>query len=444
MQDTIAAIATPPGEGGVAIIRISGPDAQHVLASVFSGGGEFEHAKMCYGAFVGGSGTIDVGYAVMFYAPKSFTGEDVAEIHCHGGAVGAGMILDAVMAKGARPAQPGEFSKRAFINGKMDLTQAEAVCDYIGASSEQAARQALIQMEGGLRERIAELQDELTDLLAETEAAVEYPDEDLEDEITKDALPVLAALIEKTGALANTYKAGRIIKEGLNVAIAGKPNVGKSSLLNALCGRERAIVSHLPGTTRDTVENTFFARGLAVNLVDTAGIRGTDDIIEVEGVKRSVAAADSAALVLFVADMSREWDGQDDFALGSLNRDKGDILMVYNKSDLCEKRDMGSGAVRVSAKTGEGIGELKDILYKRALEDARGESLVIINARHANLLKTAADAMKDAYAALREGVDMDCVTIDINAAWQALGELTGKTASEDIIDRIFERFCLGK
>ncbi len=451
INDTIAAIATPPGRGGVAVLRISGPKAQDILRDVFSKTGEYEANRMYFGKIKNGGETLDSGYAVLFRAPRSYTGEDVAELHCHGSVVGISRVMELLMSRGARLAEPGEFTKRAFVNGKLDLTQAEAVCDYIGAVSGAGAKSSARQMEGALKQKLLACQSELTDLLAEIEAAVEYPEEDLELEITDSALPKVEKLRDEILALADTYTRGRLVREGVNVAIAGKPNVGKSSLLNALAGSERAIVSDIPGTTRDTIEHAFELNGIAFNLVDTAGMRITEDIIESEGVKRAEMALNKADLVVLLLDICKKLDENDHFVCERLKDMKDRVIPVWNKIDACESRSetaLPEGlehikAQFISAKTGEGVDKLKNRLSEFAgAEEA--QSIIITNARHSELLKKSAAHLNDAAEALKAGMDMDCVTIDLNLAWTALGGLTGNTVSEDIVDRIFSKFCLGK
>lgn len=449
-NDTIAAVATPVGTGGLAVIRISGPEAETVLMRVFPHG-PFAHGQMVYGSIKRQGELLDMAMGVLFRAPKSYTGETVAELHCHGSAVGVQNVLDYVVACGARPAEPGEFTRRAFLNGKMDLSQAEAVCDFISASSRAGARASLGHLAGKLKERVLVFQDALTNALAQVEAAVEYPEEDLEDGITRDLLPVFQKMREEILALAATFRQGRLAKEGLRVALAGKPNVGKSSLLNTLTGMDRAIVTDIPGTTRDTIEQSFELNGILIHLTDTAGIRRTEDFIESQGVKRSENAINESKLAIFVLDGSSEITQEDKDVMRALKKSEVDIIVVLNKSDACErlseegvKAAFGVPPLRISAKTGEGLDELKQRIVDYAKQDATGESVLITNERHLFALNRAADEIGDAIRALEEGMDMDCVTIDLNAAWASLGEITGKTVSEEIIDRIFENFCLGK
>ncbi|WP_066645519.1 tRNA uridine-5-carboxymethylaminomethyl(34) synthesis GTPase MnmE [Christensenella timonensis] len=451
-EETIAAIATPPGTGGVAIIRISGPQAKDVLRRVFSRG-VFEHARMYHGRIVRDGELLDEGMAVFFRAPHSYTGEDVAELHCHGSLVGLRGVLDFVFASGARPAQAGEFTRRAFLNGKMDLTQAEAVCDFISASSKAGAKASLRQLAGGLKDTVSAFQSELTDLLAQVTAAVEYPEEDLEHEITADALPLIGKLKKSIGQLADTFEQGRVLKEGLDVAIAGKPNVGKSSLMNALLGHERAIVADVPGTTRDTIDQSFYIDDIRINLTDTAGIRNTDDFIESKGVERSKNAVETSKLTIFVLDAAEGISAEDQDVFETLKNSEADVLVVLNKLDASERlteKDVLSQFLAypvlcVSAKTGEGMEALRAWLYQYALKDqTSAEGTVITNLRHRYALLDAAAKLGEAQDALEHGMDMDCVTIDLNGAWMSLGEITGNTVSEEIIDRVFENFCLGK
>ncbi|MGI6152505.1 MAG: tRNA uridine-5-carboxymethylaminomethyl(34) synthesis GTPase MnmE [Christensenellaceae bacterium] len=453
VNDTIAAVATPPGTGGVAIIRISGSKAHDVLKKVFSKKSGYTHGQMYFGSIKSKGVLLDEGLAVLFFAPRSYTGEDTAELHCHGGAVGVRNVLQYVYECGARPAQPGEFTRRAFLNGKMDLTQAEAVADYISAVSEAGAKMSMKQLEGKLKTIVTGFQERLTDLLAEVNAAVEYPEEDLETEIADSSLPVLERLLMEIRNLSVTFDQGRVLRHGLDVAIIGKPNAGKSSLLNRLVQADKAIVADVPGTTRDVVEQSFYIDGILINLKDTAGIRRTNDTIENEGVKRSKNAANDSKLVIFLLDEQAGIDGEDQRAFESIEKNGDDVIVALNKIDLSERRSesieipaiFGNDVLRLSAKTGEGIESLKKRIYAYALADhAADEDMLITNERHRYLLDAAAGHIDEALAELKGGMDMDCVTIDLNAAWSALGEVTGNTVSEDIIDRIFEKFCLGK
>jgi len=450
MEDTIVAPATAVGVGAISVIRVSGPLSGQIARTVFDNHEKLKHAMMVHGRIVCGGRCIDDVMAVYFAAPASYTGEDSFEVYCHASAPGTYEIIRCILAAGARPAASGEFTRRAFLNGKMDLTQAEAVCDFIGATSDAGARAAQAQLQGGLKEKILSYQDRLSDLLAEVQAAVEYPEEDLELEITQKAAPYLRALSGEIEALAETFADGIVAKDGLLTTIAGKPNVGKSSLLNALAGSERAIVTERPGTTRDTVDHALSIGGVLFRLTDTAGIRKTEDEVEEMGVRRSLAALSCAQLTLFVLDASAPADQED---MDAFAHATGEKLLVLNKTDL--PRRMSEEDVRtrfgshpvilVSARTGEGIEALRLQMAAFAGTDARAaENLMVTSARHQGLLISAAAHIGDALSALAKGVDMDCVTIDLESAWADLGAVTGNTVSEEIIDKIFSKFCLGK
>lgn len=451
-EDTIAAQATPAGSGAIAVIRMSGSRSKEIIDRIFDRSEKLSHALMVHGNIVSNGRRVDEVMAVYFAAPASYTGEDSVEIYCHASAYGVYDILKCTTDNGARIAQPGEFTRRAFLNGKMDLTQAEAVCDFISASSDAGARAAQFQLQGRMKRTISGFQDSLSDMLAEIEAAVEYPEEDLEFSILEKAVPYLEKLHADIRKLADSYETGRIIKEGLWVVIAGKPNVGKSSLLNALSGQERAIVTARPGTTRDTVEQTISVGGVAINLTDTAGIRTAADEVEALGVKRSVDAVRNAQLTLFVADASKPLDGDD---LEAYRHVAGDAVIVLNKTDagqIVSEDDIrrkfgecGYKVIPVSALTGNGIEVLRNALYDFAVADkTAAEGVIVTNIRHRDLLFLAANHIRDGLDALAAGVDMDCVTIDLNCAWADLGGITGNTVTEEIIDRIFDKFCLGK
>ncbi len=443
-NDTIYAPATPGG-GAIAVVRISGKEAHRVLEAVFSGAGRLAHAAMRHGIIEYGGRRIDDAMAVKYCAPRSYTGEDMAELFCHGGRAVLSGVLDALSAAGARLAQPGEFTRRAFENGKMDLSAAGAVMELIGASSEAAAQSALRQLSGGLAQRIETMQKLLTDALAIIEAGIEYPEEDIEAEVKRDALPRIREAMVQAERLAETFVAGRVLKEGYTVAIAGRPNVGKSSLFNALLGKERAIVTSAPGTTRDTVDDCILKGGALLRLVDTAGIRTGADEAERIGIERAKDAAREADLTLFVIDRSAGIRPQDKEVFAGLS---GSIFTVLSKSDLegsttaQQAREIfGCDAVEVSALTEQGIDALLAMIQPP--QPGEADDVVITNERHARCLKAAAQSLETAIAAF-DTADLDCVTIDIKEAWERLGEITGVTATETIINEIFDTFCLGK
>ena len=446
---TICAIATAPGNAGISIIRMSGDTSLVILQRVFSKK-QLEPRVMTLGTISDGE-PIDRVLAVYFAAPASYTGEDMVEIHCHGGMIVTKQILDLLLKNGAQPAEPGEFSKRAFLNGKMDVSQAEAVSELISSLSEKSAKMSMRQLSGELGSKVSKMQDELTDVLASIHTALAYPEEDLEESIISDAIEKSDSLLDEIRSLIDSFKRGKLMREGAKVAIAGKPNVGKSSLLNAILGEQRAIVTHIPGTTRDVISEYYNIRGLPIQLVDTAGIRKTDDMVEKIGVERSIEALNTADITLLIFDASKELSEQDvEIALKA--KSQGEVIAVLNKSDLEPKLSAKEISDKlnlephlISAKTGEGVDALLDEMYVSIMsDDALAEGVTITNARHAAALKEAASALESAKEGAELGVDLDCVSIDINDAWSALGKITGVTLSEEIVDRIFEKFCLGK
>lgn len=452
-DDTIAAIATPVGTGGVAIIRISGPEAAEVLEKTAPAHKDAQPGMMVFGPIMDGETKVDEGYSVFFAAPHSYTGEDTAELQCHGGQVVTGEVLAAVIHAGARPAEPGEFTKRAFLNGRMDLSQAEAVGDLIGAVGVAAAEVAQRQIGGQIKRRLEDIQSRLADMIAEIEADLEYPDEDLEEteapNFTWDLEQMRSELLE----MAESWNVGRVLKNGLRVAIAGAPNAGKSSLFNALCGGDKAIVATVPGTTRDVLETTIATvDGTILELVDTAGIRHTDDPIETEGVRRAQQAAQESDLILYVIDGSTELHDEDVQHCQNLRSDGRDIICILNKSDLeravPEKiftARYGTPLLPVSVLTGDGLEVIKKLLYAKAGGPALSEDRVLItDLRQKEHLEKAAEHLDEAMAALHGQSAFDLACVDLRSAWVELGEIVGNTASEEIIDRIFSKFCLGK
>lgn len=452
MEDTICAIATAAGDAGISILRLSGSRAKQVAESVFKTRSELTPRYFALGKVMDGNTMIDQALGVYFAAPASYTGEDVFEIHCHGGQVATQLTLELLLKSGARPAEPGEFTKRAFLNGKMDLSRAEAVADHIGALSEEGAKSAARQMAGALSKKTTALQDALSDIIAEMEAGIEYPEEDLEDEISGEALPKVRALYGQITDLVQSFRQGKLVREGIEVALCGKPNVGKSSLLNAIFGEDRAIVSEIPGTTRDIVAGRYLYRSLPLRFLDTAGIRQTGDQIERMGVERSRAAIETASVAVVLVDGSAPLTEEDRGAIALAKSSPAEVLPVINKSDLpgfgvaAEVEALaGSAPICISAKKQEGIEALLEAIYVRAVGSAQLlEGVLITNARHAHALRAAAEALCSAAAAMERREDLDCVSIDLNEAWARLGEVTGQTVSEEIIDRIFSKFCLGK
>jgi len=444
-NDTICAISSPPGVGAIGIIRISGEKAIEILSKVFVSKTEFLSGYMRHGFIVRKGEEIDEVMAVGFEGEKTYTGESMAEIFPHGGRMPMMQVLSAVLDAGARAAEPGEFTKRAFLNGKMDLSEAEAVMDFIGSVSELSAKTAFDQLEGKLSDKIEGMQSSLTDMLAMIEAGIEYPEEDLEREIKNKCVPKIVDLIFDGKKLEETFESGRYLKEGFNVCIIGKPNVGKSSLLNALIGKEKSIVTHIEGTTRDVIEELFDIKGVPVRYFDTAGIRESEDIVESIGVDRSFRAIEKADLVLFILDASEKKDERDDRILERIKEKH--IVLVLNKSDknvIIPDYEI-TERVTTSAITRDGIEELEEKIYTSAIKNQEtAEGIIITNERHRQILISFVESLVAAKDAFEADMDLDCVSIDIKDAWNHLGEITGVNVSEEIINRIFENFCLGK
>lgn len=469
-EDTIAAVATPAGRGALSIVRVSGPRAREILAAVFAGG-EWPARQVKYGKVRHGDLVVDDGMAWWAAGPETFTGEDVAEFTGHGGPHVTARVLEAFLAAGARPAEPGEFTRRAFLNGRMDLAEAEAVADVIAASTDDALRVARRQLEGGLSERIAAHREETLDALAHVEATVDFPDEDLHP----DGNEVIAARFDAVAAAAETlaasFRRGRLLRDGARVVLAGRPNVGKSSLMNALSGTSRAIVTARPGTTRDTLEEGIEIGGIPVVLVDTAGMREVPDAdgpgeAEAEGVRRSRAATASADLVLIVHDAAAGFEPEDREIVRAVMGRPG--ILIANKCDLAppapegpwadgtEAADGGTlpalaslaaaDALRVSARTGEGLDALKARI-RECLQGGRAvdaDDLVVTRARHAEALGEAARFLRAAAVAARRGESPDLIASDARRGLDALGAIVGAVSTEDLLGRIFERFCVGK
>jgi tRNA modification GTPase len=455
MTDTIAAAATPPIPSAIGILRLSGPKAGETAAAVFrpaAGGSLLDKPprKLIYGALLDKNGApIDQVLATWSPGPGTYTGEDTAELQCHGAPAVLALGLEALFAHGARQALAGEFTRRAFLNGRMDLAQAEAVIDLIDADSAEAARNAYGQLTGALSRRVDAIYDGLTDVLAHFHAVLDYPDEDI-DPFTADTLrSALAQARTGLEELLATYDRGSLLSEGVPCAIVGRPNVGKSSLLNALLGYERAIVTHLPGTTRDTLEERVRLGGVLLRLVDTAGLRAAHDPVERLGVDRSRAALKRARLALLVLDGSQPLTAEDEAAIQAAQAARL-LICVVNKSDLPLALDLGALAQRfprlcpVCAATGAGLEELEAQIA--ACFPAGGEEAgsLLTNARQQEAAARARACVAAALEGLERGVTPDALLTDAEEALSALGELTGRTVREDITQRIFSRFCVGK
>ena len=446
-MDTIAAIATAAVPSAVGILRISGENTLRVLDRLFvPAGGKPMSAqsarRMVYGAVRDAGGrVIDRALAVRFDAERSYTGESSAEVHCHGSPVVLNEALAAAFAAGARQAKPGEFTQRAFLNGKMDLTEAEAVVDLIDAESAEAARNAAAQVDGALRRLAEDAYGKLLDIASRFYAVVDYPDEDVEDASPAEVDATLGAAEAALADLLATYSRGRVLKNGVAAAIIGAPNAGKSSLLNRLAGYDRAIVTPLAGTTRDTVEEKALVGGVLLRLIDTAGLRETDDAVEKLGVERSRSAIREAELILALVDGSRALSAEDDAVLALAAASGKPWLLLRTKRDL--GGDNGDG-IALSNITGEGFDELEAAVAKLFPVLPPQGGTLLTNARQAEAVTRALTSVRAARAALRGGVTPDAVLTEVEAASSALGELTGRTAREDMVSRIFERFCVGK
>jgi len=452
-EDTIAALATAPVKGAIGVIRISGEKTADVVGKVFNGKREPEEnpREMIYGDFLGADGAVlDRGLAVFFKAPASYTGENSAEFYCHGSPTVLGEILNALYHAGARPAKPGEYTRRAFLNGKMDLTQAEAVIDLIDAESAQAAKNAVAQLEGVMGAAVSKARAPLLDIASEFYAYVDYPDDEIEtEEITRTA-NVLGEVEAKLSELAASFERGRLLRDGITCAIIGRPNVGKSSVLNALLGYERSIVTDIAGTTRDTVEEIFSLGGIRLRLIDTAGLRKTEDVVEREGVERARKAWKSAELVLAVFDGSAPLSEEDVEILKNMQGLKA--VGIINKKDLaCAvdtseiEKHFGGRCCVVSARDKAGFEAVKkQISDIFAVENIPCEGETVTNPRHAAALRCAVEHIVSARMALESGLTPDVAVGDVEQALDALEELTGQRASDQVLARIFERFCVGK
>lgn len=447
-RDTIAAQATAAGEGGVAIVRVSGTDCLRIISRVFraKNGKPLENRVLTYGYVMEDGGVADEAMAVLMRAPHSYTREDVAEIHCHGSQALVGKILRLLMAAGARMAEPGEFTYRAFLNGRIDLAQAEGVMRMIRAGSERAMRSAVRQMEGGVSAFVRTAREEITSLLAAMAAAIDFPDEVEETQTAREVTAACKAIAAKLAAACDA-RAGRIEDEGLRVVLCGRPNAGKSSLLNALLGGERAIVTDIPGTTRDTLTEAVQIGGVRVLLTDTAGLRETGDAVErigVERAKKALAEADVRALVLDSASSLTEEDKAALFGLAPqmIVLSKGDLAQRLTAADV--RAAFGDvPMVTVCATRGEGMEALRDALTAFVPADG-AESSALSQARHVEAAGRARATLCDAVTAIEDGMPLDVAAVDLSAALDALGEITGETMSERVIDEVFAKFCVGK
>jgi tRNA modification GTPase len=459
-MDTIAAISTPMGEGAIAIVRMSGPEALAIADKVYKGPrgkrlSSVDSHTINYGHIVDPE-TEKVVEEVMvsvLKAPKTFTREDIVEINCHGGLVTVNQVLQLVLREGARLAEPGEFTKRAFLNGRIDLSQAEAVMDLIRAKTDRAMNVAMNQMEGRLSSLIKRLRAEILETLAHVEVNIDYPEYDDVEEMTHKMLIEKATKVKKEiEALLTTSEQGKILREGISTVIIGRPNVGKSSLLNSLVHETNAIVTDIPGTTRDVIEEYVNVRGVPLRLVDTAGIRETEDIVERIGVERSRQVLKEADLILLVLNYSESLSDED---IKLFEATKGmDIIVIVNKTDLEQKLDLdrvrelagNQPVVTTSLLKEEGIDELEEaiqsLFFTGAIES--GDLTYVSNTRHISLLHEAKRAITDALEGIENDVPIDMVQIDLTRCWEVLGEIIGDAVHESLIDQLFSQFCLGK
>ena len=455
-QDTIAAIATPPGEGGVAIVRVSGNDAQKIAEKIFVRSRGDNRGLRSHTLYHGkihdpkNGCALDEVLVTIMRQPRSYTGEDVVEIHCHGGAFLVRQILEVVLTQGARQAEPGEFTKRAFLNGKVDLAQAEGVLDLIRARTVKGVNLALEQASGELSKHVSELREDLLNIIVQVEAAIDFPDEEIELLQRQQLIDKISALADKLSYISGTYNWGRLFREGAKVCICGRPNVGKSSLLNALIGVDRVIVAASPGTTRDVIEESISLGGLPAALWDTAGLRETYDPVEQIGVDlahQHLSRADAAIVVL---------DGsvsltKEDFSVLEAVRDKKRLIAV-NKSDLPQRvtfeaissYDKNVATCLVSAKSYDGIERLKQTLREVILDHAVQPSFAVTNVRHHSALIRGRDSMLRAMSTASENLPAEFIAMDLNEAREALEEIVGVINNDDLLERIFRDFCIGK
>ena len=455
--DTIVAPATASGTASINIIRISGKDAVNIGEKIFmpkiaKNRLSQNPRKLIYGHIVHNEKTIDEVMACYMNAPHTFTCEDVVEINCHGGKKSVEEIISIILTSGARLAENGEFTKRAFLNGRIDLSQAESVIDIINAKSSKAFENAQKQLQGKLSKRIFDIDNTLKKSLAQITVAIDFPEEDVPEVTRQELTSDLDYCIENLQKLEKTYKDGKIISDGINIAIIGRPNVGKSSLLNELLEENRAIVTDIAGTTRDIIQESLSINGLCVNLVDTAGIRDTSDVVEKIGVERSISSIENADIILLILDNSTEISNDDINLIEKLQQKQ--YIVLINKSDLNSKLNINhipdfidkNNIMNISAEKKEGIEQLKEKIYSMAIsyEDENTNSIMLTNSRHYALIQNTISSLKDAKTAILDDVELDIVETDYKDALQYLGEITGESVSESLLDTIFSQFCIGK
>ena len=456
MFDTIAAISTPRGEGGIGIVRISGDRAIEILGKIFRPKSEKEikelrNFSINYGKLYNENNElVDEVLVSIMKGTKTYTAEDIVEINCHGGYLITEKVLELVLRFGARHAEQGEFTRRAFVNGRIDLTQAEAVMDLIHSKTDKSISLSLDQLRGDLKSQIAHLKKLLLDVAAHVNVVLDYPEEGIDDPLPDNLVDNLETVMNTANELILSYDKGKMIKEGVKTAIVGKPNVGKSSLLNALLREERAIVTHIAGTTRDIIEEVINIKGIPLVLVDTAGIRKTDDIVENIGVEKSFEQIEKADFILFVVDGSTELDIED-FKINEKLRGKK-VLGIVNKNDLIQvaklsELDSVDSFINISAKESIGISDMEeqiyDLIVRGTVEDS-SKKLIITNIRHKTALEKTKDAVKNIFETINMGLPMDLIAVDLKEALDSLSEVTGEISTEDLLDHVFKNFCVGK
>lgn len=453
--DTIAAISTPRGEGGIGIVRISGNNALDILEKIFkpkSGKAikGLRNYSINYGHIFDGKTLVDEVLVSIMKAPNTYTREDIVEINCHGGFVITEKVLEVVLKNGARIAEIGEFTRRAFLNGRIDLTQAEAVIDLIHGKTEKSVSLSLNQLRGDLKEQIEHLKKLVLDVAAHINVVLDYPEEGIDDPLPEHLVENLQEVLDTTDRLIRSYDKGKMIKEGIKTAIVGKPNVGKSSILNSVLKEERAIVTHVAGTTRDVIEEVVNLKGIPLVLVDTAGIRKTDDLVENIGVEKSKKLIESADLILFVVDGSRALDEEDMKIHEAIKAEK--VIGILNKIDIKEDIDLSpltkiSKWLEISAIKNQGIDEMEEEIYRHIIDENIEDSsqkITITNVRHKSALEKTKQSIENIFETIESGLPMDLMAVDIKGALDSLSEVTGEISSEDLLDHIFSNFCVGK
>ncbi|MDH6459200.1 tRNA modification GTPase [Fusobacterium sp. PH5-7] len=453
--DTIAAISTPRGEGGIGIVRISGNNALEILGKIFRPKSkkavrDLRNFSINYGHLYDGENLVDEVLVSIMKAPNTYTKEDIVEINCHGGFVITEKVLETVLKNGARISESGEFTRRAFLNGRLDLTQAEAVMDIIHGKTEKSVSLSLDQLRGDLKEQIGHLKKLVLDVAAHINVVLDYPEEGIDDPLPENLVGNLREVMDTTDTLIRSYDKGKMIKEGIKTAIVGKPNVGKSSILNSVLKEERAIVTHVAGTTRDVIEEVVNLKGIPLVLVDTAGIRKTDDLVENIGVEKSKQLIESADLILFVVDGSRALDEEDMRIHEAIKAEK--VIGILNKIDIREDIDLSpltkiNKWLEISAIKNQGIDEMEEEIYNHIIEENVEDSsqkITITNIRHKSALEKTKQSIENIFETIENGLPMDLMAVDIKGALDSLSEVTGEISSEDLLDHIFSNFCVGK